>query len=150
MAKKENQNSSIPRFDEFSPFHIRWQHQVLYDLQDKTQFDFKKGTHTIILSGAVGSAKSLLAAHLTWRHMLNNPGADVGLGRLDLKRLRETSVDVFLKHRPAKWEVNQNGFLYNKSTLKFSLPNGSVAGVMYWSDGDFERHYRDWETKPLS
>lgn len=139
MAKNEN-TSSVPRFDEFSPFHIKWQHQVLYDLQDKTQFDFTKGTHTIVLSGAVGSAKSLLAAHLTWRHILMNPGADVGLGRLDLRRLRETSVDVFIKHRPKSWELNKNGFLYNKSMVKFSLPNSSVVSTMYWSDGDFERY----------
>jgi hypothetical protein len=131
-------DSSTPRFDEVNPMDIKWQHKVLYDLQDKEQFNYDLGTHTIILSGAVGSAKSLFAAHLTWRHMLLNPGAEVGLGRLDQKRLRDTSVALLLKHRPSKWEAGKQ-FKYNRSTNKFELPNGSVVYSMYWADKDFDR-----------
>ena len=132
-------SASIPRFDEFSPFDIWWQHKLLADLSNPEQFDFKnRGVQTIILSGGVGSAKSLMAAHLTWRHILNNPGAVAYLGRLDLPRLRESSFDVLMKHRPLNWEPKRD-FKFSESTYKYKLPNKSSVTPIYWSDGDFER-----------
>lgn len=131
------QTSSIPRFDEFSPAHIPFQRKCFVDINTKFDFD-KSGTQTVVLSGAVGSAKSTFAAHLIWKHALENPGADIGIGRKDLKRLRQTILKTVLQHAPSKWEVGKD-FLYNKADYRITLPNNSTITCFSWADGDYER-----------
>lgn len=129
-------DSSIPRFDEFNPSFIPFQARCLYDI--KKNMDFDNGTQTVLLSGAVGSAKSTFAAHLIWLHALQNPGADIGIGRKDLKRLRQTILKTVLQHAPKNWEVNVD-FKYNKADYRITLPNNSTITCFSWADGDYER-----------
>lgn len=144
-----------PRFEEFDPKPIRWQHQLISDYLNPEIFDWSKGVHTIVLSGAVGSAKSLLCAHLTWLHLLRNKGAEACLTRLDRRRLKDTSWDLFLKHRPTKYILSSdvdfrhsNYHLdYNKSELSLKMLSQregddiilNKAVGMYYSDWDYDR-----------
>lgn len=128
--------SSVPFFDQFSPLEIRFQHRLFYDIKKK--FDYSTGTQCVLFSGAVGSGKSVMAAHLIWSHALNNPGADIGIGRRDLKRLKSTLLKTILLHRPSNWRINED-FQFNKAESKITLPNSSTISSFSWADGDLER-----------
>lgn len=133
MAKK-----AVPRFEEFVPFG--WQIQLLKDMENPDVFDWSKGTHTILLSGAVGSAKSALCGHLMWKHIIKykNYGAYTVIARQDWRRLQETAIDTFTKSRP-KNPLFEKLYSYNKSNLKSYLAGQELMLGMYYSDGDFER-----------
>ena len=136
LEEKIIKDSSIPRVDEFNPTIIPFQHLALWDI--KKEYDYNKGTQVVLFSGAVGSAKSVMAAHLIWVHALENAGADIGIGRKDLKRLKSTLLKTVLQHAPKKWKMNKD-YKYNKAEHKITLPNGSTISCFSWADGDYER-----------
>lgn len=133
VKKKE---TSIPKFDEFDPTQVRFQHQIIYDV--KNTFNYDLGTQIVLFSGAVGSGKTVTACHLIWLHALENPGADIGIGRKDLKRLKSTLLKPLLQHAPSNWKIGVD-FKYNKSEHKITLPNNSTITCFSWADGDLER-----------
>lgn len=130
--------TSIPRFEEFVPFG--WQTKVLTDMEDPAVFDWTKGTQIIVFSGVVGSAKSLLSAHILWKHQLKfvNQGAFTCIARKDARRLTTTAIKTYLGHRPKNANFNKI-FKFNKSSLIGSLGNRELILGMYYGEDDFER-----------
>ncbi len=135
-----------PRMDTFNPFEIPWQARVLQDLNNPKKFNWSRGTQVVVLSGAVGSAKSTLAAHIAWLHALKFPKAHLCLTRLDRQRLKNTSIQEFKNHRPKGWKLikppvkpDNKSILWNDSELSAKFPNESLMYGMYFGDDDYER-----------
>lgn len=122
--------------DTFNPKSVDFQYNMLWNIKKK--FDYSLGPQIVLCSGAVGSGKTLMAAHLIWLHAVENPGAYIGIGRKDLKRLKSTLLKPILAHAPTNWKVNKD-FEYNKTEGIIKLPNGSIIACFSWADGDLER-----------
>lgn len=127
--------SSVPSLEEFNPHEIPYQYKVIKDI--RTRYDYELGTHEVLLSGSVGSAKSLLMAHIIATHCITYPNAQVGIGRLTMPSLRETLMDMIQKHLSCKGMEGRYGF--NKTSGKFRMSNGSKILPFSWKDGNYEK-----------
>lgn len=86
--QEELPERSNPSLTTFSPFHIPFHGELIHDL---AHFDFSTGAFEALLSGSVGSGKSILAAHLGVRHCIQYPRARIILARRSLPDLKKTS-----------------------------------------------------------
>lgn len=129
-------NSSTPLLEEFDPTIIPFQYEVLKHL--RAGFDYGLGVNEMLLSGSVGSAKTILGAHTLVTHALFYPGSQQLIVRRALKDLKNTSWRVMLAHFPQliKW--------FNKSEMRINLPNGSIIYGASYDDGNFTR-FRSYE-----
>jgi hypothetical protein len=113
-------------FQDFNPRDVPWQFDAIKYID---AFDYSKGVLEVLLSGSVGSAKSILAAHLILRHAIENPQARVLVVRRALKDLKRTIWSTILKHAADIPQVIRS---YNKSEMKITLINGSeIIGDSY-------------------
>jgi phage terminase large subunit len=126
---------SLP-LEEFSPINVPFQYKVVYDIKKK--FDYSKGTHTVFLTGAYGSGKSVLAAHLIILHCLENKRAKVGIGRISFRSVRESILQEVLDHMPSDF-IEGVHYRYNKSIGQITFFNGSTITCYYWSDKKWTR-----------
>jgi PBSX family phage terminase large subunit len=122
--------------DDFSPINVPFQHRVVYDVKKK--FDYSKGAHTVLLSGAYGSGKSVLAAHLIILHCLENSGAVVGIGRISFRSVRESILREVLDHIPKNF-VEGIHYTFNRSFGQIKFFNGSTVTCYFWSDKRWTR-----------
>lgn len=126
--------TSTPSFSDFDPSVIPYQDQVVDDVL--CQYDYSLGVHEILLSGSVGSAKSILMAHLAVRHCLEYAGARVILGRNALPDLKKT---IFKKIQEHVREALVKGRDYwerpNIGEMRFR--NGSEIISTSWADRDY-------------
>src|SRR4051812_6048701 len=99
-------NSSTPTFSEFDPTEIPFQDQVIDDVFHN--FDYSLGTHEVLLSGSVGSAKSILMAHIGIRLCLEFPRAQVLLGRQALTDLKDTIYKKVQDHMEGTLEIGSD------------------------------------------
>ena len=84
---------STPYFDGFIPFgYQRDCLDLLY------HHDYSTCTPEILLSGSVGSAKSILCAHWVISHCIRNPGSRVAISRQSLPDLRKTIYLEIVEH----------------------------------------------------
>jgi len=117
---------STPTFQEFNPKFIPWQFESIKYINS---FDYTSGICEVMFSGSVGSAKSVNAAHILVRHVIENPGARVLVVRRALKDLKRTFWGLILKHLA---DIPQLVLNYNKSEMKITLVNGSeIIGDSY-------------------
>lgn len=123
--------SSTPPLHEFVP--LPQQLDVIRAI--RKGYDYKLGTHEVLLSGSVGSAKSLTLAHLVATHALFNEGAKVGIGRLALPQLKAT---LCLKIREHLFGTGVD-YKYHETTGNFDLPNGSKIVATSWADGNMAK-----------
>lgn len=86
---------STPKITEFDPRFIPWQYQVVKDME---KYDYSKGTHEILVSGAVGSAKSILGAHQAVKHCIMFPKAELVIGRRAMPDLKDTLFKKIGEH----------------------------------------------------
>jgi hypothetical protein len=121
---------STPGINEFKPFGF--QNSVLWDVD---HFDYNLGTNEVLLSGSVGSAKSILLAHLIVKHCLSYPKADFMIGRRALPKLKAT---LYRKIKEHLWEQGID-YKYNDSTACFSLPGGSKITALSWADNQLSK-----------
>lgn len=135
--------TSTPSFHEFNPKYIPWQYRLWHDVDKK--YDFSTGVHYVLMSGSVGSAKSLEGAALAIRHVTNNPGARCCLGRKALPDLKDTIFTKILEmlhgtyiEKVDYWVRHENGY------IKFA--NGSEIISRSWSD----RKYKKFRSLELS
>lgn len=128
--------SSTPEIQEFDPTIIPFQYQVIKYV--RKEFDYSHGVLEMLLSGSIGSAKSLLAAHLVITHAAANPGSQQLVCRRVLKDLKNTFWRVMMAHYPKmeKW--------FNKSEMKITFPNGSIIYGASYDDGNYTR-FRSYE-----
>jgi len=113
----------------------------LYNVED---YDYSTGVLELMLSGSVGSAKSILLAHLAVDHCLRFDGAVVGIGRLALPRLKETLCQKIREH------LSGTGIKYKYDQTKgsFEFPNGSRIVAFSWTDKKYEK-FRSYELSAM-
>ena len=128
---------SVPSITEFVPLPEQW--KVIRDI--RRGYDYNKGTHEVLLSGSVGSSKSLLMAHIIVTHCCENPGAHFGVGRRVYKDLRDTLIQVIRHHCDGDVPA-----LYHGVTGKFTFNNGSVIRPFSWAD----KHYMKFRSHEFS
>lgn len=128
--------SSVPLLNEFDPYKVPYQIKVLSLMRQ--EYNYNLGPLEILLSGSVGSAKSLLLAHAISTHVRFNPGAGVLLGRRTLKDLKNTIWNLMLRHDPFLRNY------WNKSDMTIRLPNKSIIYGMSWDDGNYDK-FRSYE-----
>ena len=117
---------STPLFQDFDPEIIPWQ---LDAIDHYEQFDYSLGINEMFFSGSIGSAKSILAAHLIVRHCMFNPGAKCLVLRRALKDLKRTLWTLILNHIADCPDYIKS---YNKTDMTVTLINGSqIIGDSY-------------------
>lgn len=126
--------SSTPTFSEFDPEHIYYQSVVIDKVKNK--FDYSKGVYEVLLSGSVGSAKSLLMAHLAIRHCVEYPGARFLIGRKTLPDLKETLLRKIFEHLEGTF-IEGYHYWKNITTAKVKFRNGSEIISRSWHDKKF-------------
>lgn len=124
--------SSVPTLTEFNPWLIPYQLDVLTDL--RSNFNYNLGVHEVLLSGSVGSAKSLLMAHIGVTHCLLNPGAVCLLGRKALPQLKDTLIQMILDHLGLDIK-----YKYNSSRGHLQFSNGSKMIAFSWADKAYKK-----------
>lgn len=135
--------SSTPNLINFKP--LKNQYKIIYDV--RRTFDYSLGTHELLLSGSVGSAKSIVVAHLVATHCILYPGAVVGLGRLALPRLKETLCQKIREHL---FEVGGGlEYTYNETSGAFKFNNGSRFIPFSWSDKNYQK-FRSYDLSALA
>lgn len=129
-------NSSTPLIEEFDPNIIPFQIETIKHI--RKQFNYHEGVCEIMLSGSVGSSKTILAAHLCATHAILNAGSQVMVVRRALKDLKSTFWRVLLDHYPRLREW------WNKADMTIKLPNGSIIYASSYDDGVYSR-FRSYE-----
>ena len=129
--------SSTPTLSDFDPTLIPMQHDVVSLV--RKGFDYSKGSLEILLSGSVGSAKSILMAHLAVTHCLLNKRARFLLGRRALPDLKSTLILKILEHVEGTLVLNED-YSFKESTGEFYFPaTGSEIISRSWADKNFMR-----------
>lgn len=123
---------SVPSLTEFNPRAIPWQIDAVKDIRKK--YDYSLGVHEILFSGSIGSAKSILGAHLAVTHCLFNPGATVLYGRLTLSSLKDTLYQMTKDHIESVIDYHSND---TRGHIKFK--NGSQIICHSWSDKKYKK-----------
>ena len=124
-------SGSVPTFLEFDPRHIPWQLRFFKDLK---KFKYEE-VETVMLSGSVGSAKSLASCHAIILHCLENPGAHVLIGRKTLPSLKDTLLQMIIDHigTDIDYELNQTR---GNITIEW---NGAKITSYSWADKKFKK-----------
>jgi len=128
--------SSVPTLQEFDPYRVPYQIKVISLIRQ--EYDYQLGPLEILLSGSVGSAKSLLLAHIIATHAILYPGAGILVGRRVHRDMKNTIWAMMLKHYP---EFKQ---YWNRSDTTIRMPNGSVIYGVSWDKGDYDK-FRSYE-----
>lgn len=108
--------------DSFRPV-IPWQRTVLEDI--RLNYDYSNGLHEILLSGSVGSAKSIFLAHLSITHCMLYSGACVGVFRLSFPDLRDTIFKEITDHLECDSLIDGKDYWINQTRCQISFRNGS-------------------------
>lgn len=125
--------SSTPNLLEFDPREIDWQFELTKHVRRIA--DYSIGAHEYLLSGSVGSGKSLPSAHIGVTHCLLYPGANLGVGRRALPQLKATALKKIREH------LFNTGveYRYNQTSGDFDLVNGSKITALSWADGNYSK-----------
>jgi PBSX family phage terminase large subunit len=126
---------STPSFKEFQPV-IPYQKDVIRLINH--DYDYRDGALEILLSGSVGSAKSLLMAHLAIMHCCKYPKAMVMLGRKSLTDLKDTIYAKILEHMEGTF-VERKHFWKSDNRGSIKWVNGSRIISRSWSDRKFKK-----------
>ena len=128
------QQGDIPLITEFDPNDVKWQMKAI----DKIlEFDYSLGVQQVLFSGAVGSAKTLLMAHLIVKHCLENPRTTVGIGRLTMPDLKDTLLYVILEHLGEPGEIVD--YTHNKQEGEINFSNGTRLLSFSWHDSKWKK-----------
>lgn len=125
-----------PSLSTFNPYEIRWQGHAVNKIRG--DFDYSSGRHDLLFSGAAGSAKSTLAAHLISTHCLQNKGALFCIGRLGLPDLKATLCREIYDHIAPDLKEGKH-FSYNKTSGGFEFANGSEIITRTWHDRNYRK-----------
>lgn len=108
--------------DRFKPV-IPWQHKCLTDI--RLRYDYKVGYHEVLLSGSVGSAKSIFLAHLIISHCIMFEKACVGVFRMSMPDLRDTIFKDLVDHLECESLVEGKDYSINNTRCQIHFRNGS-------------------------
>ena len=134
---------STPSLTQFNPHDVPYQYDVIKDI--RTEYDYGKGVHEVLLSGSVGSAKSLLMAHIIVTHCLMYPRARFGRGRRALPDLKATLFQKIKEHIEPCMKEGRD-YKLNESTAYIQFSNKSEIISKSWAD----THYTKMRSLELS
>lgn len=123
-------SNSTPGVFSFKPV-IPYQRILINNIRKK--FDYSLGLHEVLLSGAVGSAKSTVAAHLIVTHCMDNDGARVALCRRSLPDIKRTIFGKCLEHI-ANDLIEGEDYWVNNTQGIIKFRNGSEIISVSWAD----------------
>jgi hypothetical protein len=127
---------SIPSLTKVNPFDIKWQGDAITDI--RTKYNYNLGVHEAMFSGSVGSAKSVLLAHLAVTHCLFNPGACLLIGRKSMPSLKDTILATILEHI-ADDLVEGVDYTHDKTRGQIHFSNGSSMISLSWADKKYKK-----------
>ena len=127
----------VPAYHEFKP--LPYQYNIIYDI--KKTYDYRVGPQYILLSGAVGSAKSTVMAFCVVDHAVNTPRTNIALGRLTLPDLKKTLFTDVLEMLGGTFREGKD-FVANRTTGHISLANGTNLIPTTWVDKRFKSKFR--------
>lgn len=135
-----------PTFSQFNPRDIPWQYKVKEFMRETYEYE-KHGLLEILLSGSVGSAKSIFAANMIVSHCLMYSDAVAGLFRLTMPDLKETIYATILEHlEGSEIEFEENGktftdtmregvhYTTNTTQAAINFINGAKVRSKSWAD----------------
>ncbi len=123
--------TSTPSISEFDPKAVPFQWVVICEIEN---YDYSLGKHEILLSGSVGSAKSLLCAHIVVaRHCLRFAGARACLARRSMPDLKDTIFKKCLEHIGEDL-VEGKDYWVNETKASIRFANGSEIISRSWAD----------------
>ena len=129
---------STPGFSEFSPESIEWQDIAVDDILHG--YDYDLGAHEVLMSGTVGSGKSMPAAHIVTYICLKYAGARVAICRRTLGDLRETFYQKIKEHLANDPRLKEGVHYWCvDSTCSIRFRNGSKIIARTWHDGDHKK-----------
>lgn len=135
QSQIEIPRNATPNLEEFDPHVIPYQYKVINHVRT---FDYSLGLLEIMLSGSVGSAKSILMAHMGITHASICPKSRLLLGRKALPDLKDTLITKVLEHMDGVL-VDGKDYEYNKSTGYFKFWNDAEFISRSWADKSFFR-----------
>jgi len=119
-----------PTLQSFNPKIIPYQFKVIKDI--RKNFDYKKYSfHEVLLSGSVGSAKSVLMAHIAVTHCLLYPGSRFCLARRSMPDLKRTIFREVLDHIA---DLPDDDYEVNETKASITFSNGSEIISTSWAD----------------
>lgn len=127
---------TTPSFFQFDPTVIPWQYSMLDEIDS---YNYDHGMLEIMLSGSIGSAKSLVAAHALCRHAIENPGARVIMGRRALPDVKKTMFATVVEHLESEELKEGKDYFLRENVAEIRLRNGSEFLPYYWADKKFKR-----------
>lgn len=136
LNKEKLRKQSGPTLTKFNPYVIPMQGKVV-DLI-RADWDYKKGTPEILLSGSYGSSKSILLAHLAVTHCLEWRYARVCICRRALPDLKRTIFQEILEHIGEDL-VEGKDYKVNTSQASIKFANGSEIISMTWADKRYKK-----------
>jgi len=116
---------------------IPWQAVCLNDIRNK--FDYSNGYHEVLLSGSVGSAKSIFLAHLIITHCLQYSGACVGVFRMAFSDLKDTIFKDLVDHINDCGLIERKHFKINQSRCQIHFINGASIVSRSFNDQRFTK-----------
>lgn len=135
--------TEIPSFLEFSPKLIHWQWRAMYDIfhapymAPGPEGNLELQTYEYLFSGSVGSAKSILLAHIIVKHCMTYKRAKVGIGRESLKDLKDTLYAMILEHLDGSLEEGKDYKINGKGHIVFK--NKSRIIPFGWHDKRYKK-----------
>lgn len=131
--------SDVPTLVEFDPQVIPYQMQVINEV---FQHDYDRdGKLEILLSGSIGSAKTLLMAHIIVVGCLTFPNLCAGIGRNTLPDVKGTLFKMILDHIRCLREGIDYFYSMPSGIIRFS--NGSTIKCYSWNDKRYTK-FRSW------
>jgi len=105
-----------------------------------SDWEYDKSTLEVLLSGAYGSSKSIVVAHIAIRHCLNNPGAVVFIGRRALPDLKKTFYSELVEHLNTPSLQEGKHYKTNETRAEISFPiTGSKIISGSWADRKYKK-----------
>lgn len=140
MEAPTNPNST-PYLCGFNPEIINSQWEVINLI--RRDYDYAQGPLELLLSGSVGSSKSLLMAHIGVTHCLNDGKARLLIGRESMPSLRQTLLKTILDHISLDLREGKD-YEFNKTSGQITFANGAMIIPLTWHDKQFSK-FRSYE-----
>jgi PBSX family phage terminase large subunit len=132
-----SETTSTPTFTQFSPERIPFQDRVISHLDQLIGSD---GVHEFLLSGSVGSSKSILMAHAICKHCIQFPGAKALMGRRALPDLRDTLFNKIAEHLDDEYLIDGVHYKTYERECRIEFPffRSEIIGRS-WADSKFSK-----------
>jgi hypothetical protein len=130
------QQNLSPNLSNFDPCAVKYQAKVLNDINFR--YDYSHGTHEVLLSGSVGSAKSILMAHIAILHCINNARACILLGRRAMPDVRDTIYKEIVNHLEGAL-IEGHHYTKQDNICRINFSNGSQILTRTWADKRYKK-----------